>query len=384
MTEAPSSAEFDQSALAPADGGLPLRALLAALWRQVKWLVAVPLLAGAAAFGVASLVAPTFTATTTLLTPPQQQGGAASAIASLGSLANLAGAAVGVRSAGDQYVSLMQSATVADRIIDRFGLMQIYGQSLRVGARDVLARRVSMSLGKKDGIITITVDDTDPKRAADVANQFVIELRGLMGELALTDAQRRRAFVERMLTQSRDQLTQAQRALQASGFNASAIRTEPKATAEAYARLQAEVTAAEVRLQTLRGSLTDEAYEVQRQRATLNALREQLARTERPSDNGGGGDFVGLYREFKYREALFELYARQFELTRAEESRETDPLQVIDAATPPERKSKPKRAQIALGTAGLTLVLLVLAILLRQGMGTASPSATAAPRPTGA
>ena len=163
-------------------------------------------------------------------------------------------------------------------------------------------------------------------------------------------------------------MVQAQQALQSSGFNAGALKAEPKAAADAYARLKAEITAAEVRLKILGGSLADGASEVRQQQAALAALREQLARVEQATGTSGGPDYVGKYREFKYQETLFELYARQFELARADESREGALIQVVDLATPPERKSKPKRATAALVGAAATLAVLSAFLLVQFGM----------------
>ncbi|MBQ0131117.1 MAG: lipopolysaccharide biosynthesis protein, partial [Comamonas sp.] len=65
------------------------------------------------------------------------------------------------------------------------------------------------------------------------------------------------------------------------------------------------------------------------------------------------------YREFKYQETLFELFAKQFEIAKVDESREGAVLQVVDAAVPPERKSGPKKALIAIAaTLGSGFVLL--------------------------
>ncbi len=341
---------------------------LAEVLRQhLVLLIVGPLLAGVAGLGIAFLLTPTFTARTSLIPPQQQQSAAASALASLGALSGLAGAAGAVRTPSDQYVALMQSTTVADRLIDKFDLIQAYDAKLRVDARRELNSRSRFQVGKKDGLIVIEVDDEDPRRAAEMANQYVEELRRMTTVLAVSEAQQRRAFFETQLKNTRDQLVRAQQALQASGFNQGALRAEPRAAAEGYARLKAETTAAEVRLQTLRDRLSDNAVEVQQQQATLNALRSQLARLEQAGEAAGsaatGPDYISKYREFKYQETLFELFSRQYELARVDEAREGALIQVVDPALPPERKSKPKRAQIALAsTAGAFFVLCVLVL----------------------
>lgn len=347
------------------EAGMSLEEMLSLLRDHFKLLTIGPLAAGLAALGITFLIAPTFTAVTTFMPPQQSQSGAASALASLGSLAGLAGGAAGISSPGERYVALMQSVTVSDRIIEQFKLMDVYGAKFRVDGRKELAANVRISLGKKDGLITVDVDDKVPQRAADIANRYVDELRRLTGTLAVTEAQQRRAFFEHQLRQSRDRLALAQQALQSSGFNAGALKAEPKAAAEAYARLKAETTAAEMRLQVLRGTLADNTPEVRQQQTMLAGLRDQLARIEQATESSSGPDYVGKYREFKYQETLFELYARQFELARADESREGALIQVVDPATPPERKSKPRRGVIAVGSALAMAAFLTAWVALR-------------------
>jgi uncharacterized protein involved in exopolysaccharide biosynthesis len=344
-------------------GVLDLALPLAAHW---KLLLIVPLLAGLVALGVTYLMQPVYTSRTLFLPPQQQQSAAAAAVAQLGALSGLVGGAAGIKSPADQYVALLQSTAVADRLIDQFKLIHVYDSRFRFEARKELSRNTRISLGKRDGLIAVEVDDTDPQRAAAIANRHVDELRRLTSELALTEAQQRRAFFEEQLKKTRDALTGAQLALQTSGFNAGALKAEPRAAAEGYAKLRAEVTSAEVRLQTLRRNLAEATPEVQQAQATLGALRNQLARAEAPADPIGGPDYVGKFREFKYQETLFDLFSRQYELARLDESREGALIQVIDEAKPAEWKSSPKRAMIASTTALLALFLMVAFVIGRH------------------
>ena len=338
--------------------------LLAQHW---KLLTAAPLAVGLLALSVAFLIPPTYTASTTFLPPQQQQSSAAAALSSLGPLASLAGVG-GLRTPSDQYVALMQSATVSDRIIDRFDLLRSYEQKYRVDARLQLAHNVHFNIGKKDGLISVEVEDHSAQRAADMANRYVDELRHLTDTIAVSEAQQRRKFFEEQLQQTQRKLVQAQMALEASGFTQGALKAEPKTAAEGYARLKAEVTSAEVRLQAIRGTLSDTTPEVQQQQRTLKALRNELARQEQSVEGQGGPDYVGKYREFKYQETLFDLFARQYELARVDESREGALIQVVDPATPPEKKSKPKKALIALVATVATALVLAAFVLLRQAL----------------
>lgn len=363
MTSNPSPQTVSADALD--DDGIDLIEVLDLLARRWRMLVGVSLLAGMAALGASYLIKPTFTARTSFIPPQQQQSSAASALASLGALAGLAGGG-GIKTPGDQYLALMQSVNIEDRIIDRFKLMGLYEAKYRFEARQQLERNVRINLGKKDGLITVEADATDPALAADIANQYVAELRRLSSELALTEAQQRRVFFEAELKRTRGKLAEAQQALQSGGFNAGALKAEPKAAADNYARLKAELTAAEVKLQTLRRTLTDTAPEIQQQSTLVGALRAQLAKLEDREVDSNGADYIGRYREYKYQEALFELFSKQYEIARLDESREGAMIQVIDIATPPEHKSKPQRAFVALGTTVATGLLLIIGILTRH------------------
>jgi uncharacterized protein involved in exopolysaccharide biosynthesis len=347
------------------DDGFDLLDIVVPLVEHWRLLIAGSLAVGVLALGITYLISPTFTARTSFLPPQPPQSSAAAALASLGGLAGLVSGG-GSRSPAEQYVALMQSSTVMDRLVDRFKLMSVYEVDFRADARKVLATQVHFTVGKKDGLITVEVDDKVPQRAADLANAHIDELRRLTSQLALTEAQQRRMFFERHLESTKDRLTQAQQALQASGFNPGALKAEPRAAAESYARLRAEATAAEVRLQTLRRALAEDTPEVQQQQAMLSALRSQLAKAEQATDTESGPDYVGKYREFKYQETLFELFSRQYEMARVDESREGALIQVVDEASPPERKSRPKRAIVAVSATIVAGLLLGLIVLVRN------------------
>lgn len=350
----------------PAD---PIGAILKPKWRRIA---GITFLSGLLGYGAAWLIPPTYTARMSFIAPQPQQNSAATALASLSALTGLSSLGGSTKNSADQYVSLMQSATLSNRIIERFKLMAVYDTTYQVDARKKLERNVRIVAGKKDGIITVDVDDHDPARAADMANAYVDELRKMSNGLALTEAQLRRQFFERHLEATRDKLSAAQQRLEASGFNAGALKAEPKAAAETYARLRAELASTQVRIEAMRPVLADQSPEMQRQRATLSGLQAQLAALEQPADRGGNQDYVGAYRDFKYQDTLFEIYARQFELAKLDESKEASLFQVVDAATRPEKRSAPKRTQIAAGVMVLVCLLTCFVLVRRARRAGAS------------
>lgn len=335
------------------------------LAEHVRAIALTTILGTAAGITAAMLMTPIYTARVTLL-PPQQQNATSSVISQLGSLAGLAGTGAGIKNPVDQYVALLQSNAVADAIIKDFDLIDVYESDFQEDARKQLRKLVDVSAGKRDGIISIEVQDTDQKRAAAIANAHVEKLRVLTSQLAVSEAQQRRKFFEELLGQTRDKLTQAQLALQSSGFNEGALNAEPKSAAEAFAHARAELTAATVRLGTLRRNLADSAPEVLTAREQVAQLQAQLDRLESAAKASNGVDYVTRYREFKYQETLFDLFSKQYEAARVDESREGSLIQVIDAATPPERRSSPKRTLLVLSAAACSFIAALAFFMLRR------------------
>jgi len=354
------------------DDEISLLDLLQVIVDNLRLLVLGPLACGLAALGISFSITPTFTAKTQFLPPQQQQSAAASMLASLGALGGLAGAATGIKSPSDQYITFLKSVSVQYALIDRFKLVERYQAKLKTDARQELAFNVRIASGK-DGLISVEVDDKDPKFAADLANAHVEELRNLLGRLAVTEAQQRRLFFEKQLQITKENLTKADVALKSSGINSNVLKSSPSSAVEAVARLKAGISVQEVKLGSMRNYLTQSAPEYKQALSELASLNTQLSKAEKEEPFAkGASDYVSRYREFKYQETLFELFAKQFELAKVDESREGAVIQVLDVAEPPDRKAKPKQAIIAIIAALASGFALLLFVFFRSALKNAS------------
>jgi uncharacterized protein involved in exopolysaccharide biosynthesis len=359
------------------EGEISLLDLLQTIVDNLRLLVLGPLAVGVLALGVSFLVPPTYTAKTQFLPPQQQQSAAASMLASLGSLGGLAGAVGGIKNPADQFLAYMKSVTLQDALIERFKLQERYDTQTKVDTRTALTANVRAVSGK-DGLISLEADDKDPQFAAQLANAHVEELGKLLGKLAVTEAQQRRLFFEKQLTQAKDRLTQSEIELKATGVSGSALKSNPASAVAAVAGLQAQVTAQEVKVGAMRGYLAETAPDFKQALTELANLRAQLAKQEKDAPSAKAntsatseGDYVTKYREFKYHETLFELFAKQYELAKVDEAREGAVIQVLDAAQPPERKSKPKKALIAVIATLAAGFALLLFVFVRQALANA-------------
>jgi len=357
------------------DDEISLIDLAIALGEEKKTLFAVPAITTTIAIVVSLLMTPVFTAKTVMLPPQQQQSGAASALASLGALAGLAGGAAGIKSPDEMYVAFMQSESLQNAVIKRLNLQERYDEKTLTDTRRELKEKVKISPDKKSGLITIEADDKDPAFAAQLANTHVEELRNLLSRLAVTDAQQRRVFYEQQIKKVQEELASAEQsfkqAKEKSGMQVTAVLAE--SGVRASAELRGQIAAREVQLQAMSRFATAQNPDMQRISSELSAMRGQLLKLEQ----GGGGDVQGSlnqqqavksYRDVKVQEAMLEVLIKQYELARVDEAKEGPLLQQVDVATEPERKSKPKRTVVVVTAAVAGLFLGVFIAFVRRAL----------------
>jgi len=364
--------EHHQLADLPEDDGITLLDILQTLAENARLLIFGPLFVGLVALGVTFLLPPKFEATTTILIP-QQQSAASAALAQLGALAGMAGAAAGLKNPTDIYIGLLKSRTIADSLVERFHIMESNKLKTREDARDVLSRITRVNAGK-DGLISISVIAYEPPRAAAVANAYVQELSLLTGRLAVTEAQERRQFLEKELAKAKKNLISSEVALGDAGVSERLLKFNPGAMGEGIATLKAQVAAKEVQLFSMRGYLTQNSPDFRQVQQELAALRAQLAKAAQNPPSGGNAEYINRYREFKYNEVLFEQLTRQYEMAKIDESSDGAMIQVVDVAVPPERKANLSRALVASLAALIAGFVLLQFVFVRRALRNANRS----------
>lgn len=319
------------------------------------------------AFVVYLVMKPTYTAEATFLPPQSAPGSAMSQLASqLGSLGAVGALTGGLKSPGDVYVGILKSRTIADDLIKRFDLQKVYKKKRISDTEKALKVRSTFSSGTKDTLITISVEDHDPKRAAVLANGYLDALYQQNGRLALTEASQRRLFFEQQLVHEKDALADAEVELKKTEEQTGLISLTGQAQVEidTIAQVRAQISSKEIELGALKQAATEQNPEVVRLQTQIDGLEQQLQKLENGSEARQSGnvlpatakvpalalEYVRKQREVKYREVLFELVAKQYESARLDESREAPVLQVVDRAVVPDRKSGPPGPLILLAS----------------------------------
>jgi uncharacterized protein involved in exopolysaccharide biosynthesis len=335
-------------------------------------------LAVAVLTAVYSLSLPNIYTSEALIFPSQEDKGLASAmLAQLGGLAGLAGGSLGGKTLEELYVTMLKSEAIKDPIIDRFGLMKRFKAIYRADAYRRLDANAKVSAGKKDGVITISVSDRDPRWAAAVADAYVRELGSLTVRLNVTGAGKNRLFLENRLGGAKSDLARAEDALKAFQTKNKALDVpeQAKATIGGVAQLRAQLALHEVQLATLRRQFTDASQEVKNAKASIDNMKAQINQLE--GQGGGsipsigsvpdlGQEYIRLMREFKVQETIVELLTKQYELAKINETKDISPFQVIQSPKVPERKSKPKRSIMVILATLTAFFFSVLVAFIRE------------------
>jgi tyrosine-protein kinase Etk/Wzc len=330
-----------------------------------------------------------YTATARIL-PPNESS---STLSPLSQITGALGGVFGVMPGGlgkttaDLYVGILQSDAVADMIIDRFNLKDYFRQKYRSDLYQTLDNVTRFNVDRKTQIISISVEDKDPKKAADMANAYVDALDQINQKVNTTEGHRKRVFLEDRLKKVMHDLSKAETDLKAfqEKYKLVAVDEQSKAAIEGAAKIKGEIIASQTELEVLKQFGTEKQREAIMLKSRIAELNKQLARIEtgnpgedkagdaKKSENNSdfyipfnempelGMQLARLMRDVKVQENVFELLTSQYEVAKIDEAKDMNTVQFLDRAFPPDRRSSPKRARIVILS---TVVAFFFAIFL--------------------
>jgi len=365
----------------PIDDEISLLDLAITLAKHKKLILGAPIIAGILA-ALYSLFQPNIYTADTQILPPQQQSSASALLGQQGALSGMAGAAGGFKDPNETYVAMLKSRTLQDNMIRRFNLQKVYKTQTPGSTRGALAGATSVKVGK-DGIIGIYVDDQNPQRAALLANGYVEELQRLTQVFAVTEASRRRLFFEKQLMQAKKSLSEAEIALKQLQEKTGIIQLDAQAqqVIGTAASLKGQIAMKEVELGAMRTFATGSNPDFIRSQQMLTGLKAQLSKVETGSVitskvPEAGLEYMRMVRDLKYAETIYEMLAKQYEMAKIDDSKESSVIQVLDKAFVPEQKSKPKRSMTVLFAVFVTGFIAMLWAFIAEALKKAKKNGT--------
>jgi uncharacterized protein involved in exopolysaccharide biosynthesis len=333
---------------------------------------------------LALMIPKSYTSTAQLMPPDSQSNSGLAMMASLaargaGGLGSMAADFFGLNSTGALFVGILRSDAAQSRLVEQFALKKVYGVRLDQDARAALDQRTIISEDRKSGIISISVADRSPERAAALARAYVDQLNSLISELSTSSAHRERVFLEERLAVAKHELDDASNGLAqfSSQSGTVDIQTMGKAALDAAGTLAGELIVAQSELEGLRQIYSDSNPRVRSLNARVGELRKDLEKLggarnapAESSPSGGtasgaldarsidmpypslrnlpllGVKYADYYRRAKIQETVYELLTQQYELAKIQEAKETPSVKVLDRPKVAEKKSSPPRSLI--------------------------------------
>ncbi len=274
-----------------------------------------------------------YRATASILSPIET--GRLSGLETLISVAEIKGLPSQV-SSSDVFLSILKSRTMADAVIDRFNLQELYARETRQETRKRLAAMTEIGVSREK-LINVSVMDTEPQRAADMANFYVSTLDELNRNLNITAAGQMRKFIEERLQETAGALRESEEKVKNYQVkHRISLGRELQESARVAGDLQGKFIAAKIQLEAKKDYTTSRNPEIIKLENEVRELEQALLKLP-PMETEMGR----LIRELKTHETLHNLLISQHENAKIEEARDTPTVQVLDWAVMPEKKYKP-------------------------------------------
>lgn len=310
------------------------------------------------------LISNKFTASTVLL-PSGSGGDLASLLSGMpGTVALTRAFGLGSENGTELYVGVLRSATLNERLVDRFHLVRVYHAKDVEKAGKELRAHTSITL-TNEAFVRVSVTEKDKRLAADLANAYVEELDMFLRLNSNTSARQRREFIERRLGETRGLLASAEDALrdyQVSGHLPATVGDMSRAT-QIVGGLMSEKVTREVELGTLEGIVRGPNARVEQLRTEIREIDSEVSKLPPAATQ-----LARLYRAVSIHEKVLLVLTEEYERARMLELKNTPTVEVVDIAQPPIHKSQPPRSLIALGAFALAFAANTVLLWIRQGV----------------
>ena len=354
-------------------------------WR--KFIIRNIIIITLAAILVSFLLVKKYTATATMLPPSTEQNVMLSLLTGglPGGMSNIPGIGAvlpGFTTPSDLYAAIMKSNRIRREVIKKHNLHRVFKTKKHYQTYEILEEITQITVSP-EGIISVTVTYKDKNLAADIANTYIDELDKFNNQTAMTAGKKYRVFIEERLKESEDSLALAEEALRKfqETNRTIALDTEIQSAIETIAQLKSQIILLEVkRGAAAASSQTDNPYFYNLNKE-ISELRKQLSKIEfgnikdKTQNEFGVGfsipfsqlpdvslEYARLLRDVKVQTAIYELLMQQYEHAKIMEAKDTPTVEILDRATPPERKSFPKRSVIVILVFIASFVVNILAV----------------------
>jgi capsule polysaccharide export protein KpsE/RkpR len=357
--------------------------LIALLWHWRKFIAVNVLIVMVLSAAVALMLPNIYRAKATIFPPKKSETGGLSARAMelLGSIGPVGFASAGLStSSSDLLAAVLRSRRLSDMIVEREALVSYYKVDTPPEARRQLEDALSITV-EADGLVVVQAADENAEKAASIAGAALAMLDSLNRTLSTTAAAATRRFVEERLANVESDLASAEEGLRAFQEKTGSIAIEKQVGVmlQSLASLRVERMRQEMDLALLQNQLEPGHRRILSAKERLADLDRQIRAAESTEDStvsltaGNAPELalrsLRLLRQVTVYEKIYEFLRQQLEQARIEEMRDTPTFTILDPPVPPDRKWRPVRTFIVVGSAVITVVVFGALIVWAESTG---------------
>ena len=361
------------------------------LWRYNRILCR-NVLAVAIMTSIFALIIPKTFKSNAILMPPKSQS-------DKGVLENIEGLAFGeiLSIPSDEYsntiFAILKSRTMMESIVNEMNLIDQYETEDLEEAVEVLKKNLEFEL-LEEGTISVnamvqtpwisTDDDDDDARelSTEIVSYIINKLDRVNKSLQADEARFHRLFMEERYNESIRHLYDSEEKLRVfqHKHNTMNLAEQTKAAIRIGAEIKSQILIDEVKLGMLKKTLKQNHPEVEKLEHEITELEGQYSDLDNKSNDSSQQnkdllpqysdipnleiELTRLKREVEIQSKLYAFLTQKYEESKIQEARDTPTIQVLDDASQPIKRYKPKRTLMVIGYSLIAFVLSSIYVIL--------------------
>ncbi len=363
---------------------------LTILLKWKKFLIINLLLIGLVTTGISFLIPEKFKSVTTVMIQNSDTGGILGGMMS--DFGGVLGKAFGLGggSAEDKLFGYLGSNQLAEKIIDKFNLVEYYEIEEYKRDKTLKAFREDFTADLNDnGFIEISMIHKNPETSAAIVNYAVEELEKMNRKYAVSYAKKYREFVEKRYFQNLKDIEDAENRLETfqKKYKIYAIPEQFQVAFQAFAELEKELALNELKRDLFLATKGKNSSEYKQSQIQINLLKKKISDLKKGGSQINGSvvfldleklpeiekQYIRIKRDLEVQSKLLEFTLPMYEQAVMEEQKNIPIITVIDKGVPPELKYSPKKAFIILSVFFLALFVHVPFVFRMHKMLTNNP-----------
>jgi tyrosine-protein kinase Etk/Wzc len=321
-----------------------------------------------------------------VVAPDNAAGGLGGLASLLGGGANMVAFGTKVLGGGifqeDMILGIMNSRSVLENVISRFGLIPYY--KVRGNKMDLAVKKFRKDISfdpNEFGLIEVSVIHRNPQTAADMANYLVHLADSANIELNIRRAVNQRLYIESRYLKNLSDLKAAEEDMSQfqHQYGVFSVPEQVKTAIGVAGKLESELLENQVALYAIEGQFGNNASAYKNLESRIKALKEKLDQLKWNSTAnqesllipfqkipGLQKEYIRKYREVEIQSKLLEFIYPMYEQAKMEEHKSIPAIMVVDQAVPPQLKYSPKRIALIVGVMLLVFFMHVVLVLRGQ------------------